>query len=517
MTQPARPLGFLDFCRVLGGEQPEPGQRAMCGVCFDGQEPEEYELGERIFGYRNGTPAAARDVIGLVAGGRGGKTKWSSRRMLHLGLTVDISALAPGEHGYVFLVAPKIDLASQALSYIKGDIARKPRLAAMCEVLADEVVIDRGGGKHVTIQTVAAGRGGAGLRGRSLLGALLDETAFFRDETTGVVNDRALYKAIAPRVIAGGQVIVQSTPWARTGLLYDLYRECYGRPGEALVAHAPTRLLRTDKKILSYVEREYARDPENARVEFGAEFGSATATQWLDPEALERAVLPAWEPNQPRPGDEIAAGGDLGFARNSSSLVVARRPPGGVVELLLVEERRPEPGKPLRPSEVCRAFAMQLRALGLRTLYADRHYAETAREHLDEAGLVLGDPPPPDEAWGLMRQLVRDGQIRLPRHPLLLAQLAGVQGKLQSGGAVSITLPKTPDGRHGDLAAACALAVWALHNRPLAVAAAAPSPGTPAWDADRLRRQEAAIEQRSVAAANRPWWETEGGSLDWAA
>ena len=384
--------------------------------------------------------------------------------MLHLACTVDLSRLAAGEHGYVFLVAPKLDLAGQALNYIKGAISKDKTLSSMADVTAERIVLRRRGGRLVTIQPVAASRGGAGQRGRSLLGALLDETAFFRDETTGAVNDAALFRALAPRVIEGGQVVIQSTPWARAGLLYDLWRENWGRPQSAVVAHAATGLLRTDEKILAYVAREYARDPENAKIEFGAEFGAASAATWLDPEALDRAVCgtgPAIEP-----GDLVGAGGDLGFARNSSGLVVAVQKPSGKIGLSYVREWRPVQGAPLRPSEVCGEVARYLQAAGARSLVADRHYQETIREALSESGLLLEEPPPPDEAWALVRELVRSGRLELPDHALLLAQLKAVRGRLASGGTVRIELPATPDGRHGDLAAAAALAIWAVVRRP---------------------------------------------------
>ena len=459
-------IGFLAFAERLG-YRPEAGQEAALRVLFQGEEPADVgPLAERIFGYARGTPPRARDVAELVWGARGGKSFWSSLRMLHLACTVPLDRLAPGEHGYAFLVAPKLELAEQPLNYLKGAIRRDRTLAGLCDVTAERIVLRRRGGRQVTIQPVAASRGGAGQRGRSLVGALLDETAFFRDETTGAVNDGAIFRALAPRVIEGGQLVVQSTPWARTGLLYDLWRENWGRPTGALVAHASTDLLRTDEKILSYVAREYERDPENAAIEFGAQFGAASATTWLDPEALDAAQ---GEPVPPAPGDLVGAGGDLGFARNSSALVVACQKPGGAIHLTLVEERRPTPGTPLRPSAVCAEFAQLLRLAGARSLVADRHYQETIREALSAADLLLEEPPSPDEAWALVRELLRSRRLVLPRHPLLLAQLKAVRGRLASGGAVRIDLPATPDGRHGDLAAAAALAIWAVVRRPHAL------------------------------------------------
>lgn len=498
-------IPFLPFAARLG-YTPEPGQEAALRVLFGGEEPGDVgPLAAHFFGYERGTPPRARDVAELVWGARGGKSFWGALRMLHLACTVRLDRLAPGEHGYVFLVAPKLELAEQPLNYIKGAIGRDKALASMADVTAERIVLRRKGGRMVTIQPVAASRGGAGQRGRSLVGALLDETAFFRDETTGAVNDAAIFRALAPRVIEGGQLIVQSTPWARVGLLHDLWRENWGRPQSALVAHAPTALLRSDEKILAYVAREYARDPENARIEFGAEFGAASATTWLDPDALEAAVGSA---GAVEPGDLVGAGGDLGFARNSSALVVARQGPDGRISLPLVQEWRPQPGAPLRPSEVCGQVAELLRGVGARSLVADRHYQETIRETLTAARLFLEEPPAPDEAWALVRDTLRSGRLVLPEHPLLLAQLKAVRGKLAPGGTVRIELPATPDGRHGDLAAAAALAIWAVVRRPHRL----PLPQAPE-DRERSERlarwREGRQRERELAEAG-TWSEEEG-------
>ena len=70
-----------------------------------------------------------------------------------------------------------------------------------------------------TLEALPATRGGSALRGRSLVGAVLDEAAFFRDEDYSV-NDAEIYRAVAPRILPEGQTIIASTPWAEgVGLL----------------------------------------------------------------------------------------------------------------------------------------------------------------------------------------------------------------------------------------------------------------------------------------------------------
>jgi hypothetical protein len=78
----------------------------------------------------------------------------------------------------------------------------------------DAFVVVREGGRRVAIECLPATRGGSAVRGRTLLSAVLSEASMFRDDSGYVVNDRAIYEAAAPRVVDGGLVVIESTPWA---------------------------------------------------------------------------------------------------------------------------------------------------------------------------------------------------------------------------------------------------------------------------------------------------------------
>jgi len=495
-------LRFLSWAARLGF-RPEPGQEAVLRVAFQGEEPADVgELAVRAFGFERGIPPRARDVVEFVWGARGGKTLWSALRMLHLALTVPVTKLAPGEFGFVFVIAPKLDLATQALDYIKGAIVQCEELLARSQLLADRVVITRSTGHRVAIQTVAASRGGTGQRGKSLLGALLDETAFFRDETTGAVNDVAIFRAIAPRVIEGGQVVVQSTPWARSGLLYDLWQENWGRPVGALVAHAPTALLRSDAKILAYVARERARDPENARIEFDAEFGSSAGGAFFSEDEVE-LLFSESAPTAIAPGDTVSAAVDLGFVRNAATLCVLSG--RGDASVVLLQEHLPSAGKPLVPSEVCRDFAKSLLEAGCSMAVADAHYRETLREHTDQVGVSLYESCGPAERFLALRTALRAGQVRMhPEHPLagrLRQQLRSIHARHTTGGQLAIHLPGGLDGSHGDLADVLARCVW---GRQRYGGTLRPEERHPAVDEelDML----AARERRITQEMNKPWY-----------
>src|SRR5207244_1305179 len=106
-----------------------------------------------------------------------------------------------------------------------------------------------------------------------------------------VVNDTDIFRAVAPRIVAGGMLIIASTPWAEEGLLYDLHASDLGNPTTAIVAHAPTLAMRTELRIKARVALEYARDPDSAEREYGAQFiASSGSGVMFDPALIDDAV-----------------------------------------------------------------------------------------------------------------------------------------------------------------------------------------------------------------------------------
>jgi hypothetical protein len=526
----ARALSFVDFCDKLLGVTLEPGQLVFCKVAYDHVDPcdlpdDQRAIARRIFGNVDRVPVDAHRVIASVIGGRAGKSYLATLRLLHLCCTVSLDGiLAAGQRAHAAIIAPDVDTAMEALVYFVGACNSCPKLAGTVSPKVTKTVIEDGkmvegfifrrplDGRHVEVAVRAVRNGGANVRGRWYVGALMDEACLFYDSSYKLSDD-AVYKAIKPRLVEGGQLMLSSTPWLDTGVLYTLWESEFGKPKTALVAHAPTLELRpTHAHTRKIVEAEYATDPDNARREFGAEFGTGSPADWLDKIAL-RGCVREEPPAPPQAGEDIAAGGDLAFTKNSSALVVVvRNPSTGRVRITRLEERRPQMGAPLKPSVVCREFASILAGDGLDEMVADRVYQETVREHLDEAGLMLGEPPDPDEAWALVKDLVRTGLLDLadatPTAKLLLRQLGAVKCRRVAKGRVVIVLEATRDGRHSDLAAALALAIWAAVHRGKRVTASRPAAGSAEAMAAFEERAEQLREQRVAREQGQAWWES---------
>lgn len=506
MARALAPVSFLRFCK-LAHVVLEPGQRVACKVAFDGIQPrdlvgEEREVCRKIFGDIEDVSADKRRTFVAVCGGRGGKSYiFGAVRMLHLAVTVDVSKLAPGQVGVALIMAPDTDLATEQLNYVKGLVESAGLSGSVVGENHRHVRLSRGDGKVVEVAVRAIGKGGKGGRARSLLGCCIDEANFLNTEGY-VVNDEDAYKAADPRIIAGGQMVVVSTPFVRAGLIYDLHRENQGKTTDAcLSAHAPTLVLRNDPDVVKQVERGYRRDPQNAEREFGAVFPAAGSALFFSEAEIERASEDDYDlPRAPRPGATLMAAGDIGLIHNSATLVIAAEYPDKTVELVDVVELVPGDA-PLALSAVCAAFAERMRPWGLDSIMADGYNREAAREYLTKAGIRIVDAPEgmggKEETYVDTRVKFREGRIRLPRHKRLLQQLGEVRVTHSLRGRLSVSSPQKPDGSHGDIAAAFVLAVWKKWGTKVVEE---PTHVLPLAERERVKRMESRLRAGRLVA-----------------
>lgn len=519
------PACFVDFLR-WGGVEPSAGQAELCRVAFDGAEPLDRALGERLFGPIDvaNLPMGCRDVVAAICGGRGGKSYVLVALRLVWGMLVrDLSPLAPGQRAYATIVAPNEKLRQEVVNYALGFCRNKPELRALMRLpkgtreddTPSEFGIWRADFERVvTFSAATATRGGYAVRGRWHTDLALDECAFFMDASYKI-NDEEIFKAGKPRVLPGGQTILATTPWAEAGLAYQTFRDNWGKPRDALVAHAPTLLLNDTPHIRQIVEAERRRDADNASREYDAKFMTGGTTIFFEGVTLDEMLTD--EPFAVQPGDVIGAGGDFAFRGDSSALLmVALR--GQTLHIFDGTEERPQKGQPLKPSQTVARF-VEVIAGRCGWVTADQHHRSSIEEHLQEHGLVYAPAPAtPAENYVRARQLLREGRVKVHKAHLpaelvsrLVQQLRETQGRPTSGGGMSIVHPRWAKGGHGDLADAFTLAIWQVCGD--AIAAPEPEMGTKDWEAwKREQRQRRMQEQRESPAdrGRRAFWRKAG-------
>lgn len=464
---------FLQFVGSLGVRL-TLGQRTLARVAFDGVDPchlegDERAMAERLLGPVDTFPPSARLVLTIVKGARiGGSYVFGGLYSLWRAFVADLSTLAPGEQAVALIVAPDLRLARQVLRYALGAAEGAPAIARLIESKStDAFTLRRPDGHVVTIECLPATRGGSAVRGRSLVSAVLSEAAFFRD-SSAVVNDLDVFRAVMPRVMPGGLTVLESTPWAEAGLLYDEHSRNFGTPRSSIAAHAPTLLMRDDERTAQIVANERERDPDNAEREFDAQFLGGGSGLFFGPELLG----PALDRNLPLitrapHGATMAIGGDIGLVTDATAFCAVANQ-GGELTVCDALELRPSKGAPLKLSHAIATGCEFAARYGQRELHVDHHELVAAREHLPpgyDLRPIKGGQDAKTGRFLRVRDAFRQGLIRIPQPLIRLSnQLSLVVAKPKPGGGTSIFLPRRA-GTHLDLASAFILAADAVIER----------------------------------------------------
>jgi hypothetical protein len=467
---------FVRFCvEVLHLDLTSP-VRVLVAVCIDGVQPgalegEDREVARTLFGDVEEIDPRLRRILVWRLGRASGKTTIAAALLLYVAWTSDLSRSGRGQVPAGFIVSPTRTLA-KICQNIARELARSSELEPFVESdTTSGFLLRRPDRRLVEIASVAASKGGANLRGRDVVVLVLDESEFFASNEDGgadgySVTDKDQISAVMPRLI--GHVVCISTPWPTDNVTAEYFDRNHGRPTDAVAALGTSMFMRPTEQLAEDITREMERDEENALREYECVAGARGGSRLFDLESIRAAI------NEDRPlvirappGAHVGAGGDLAFERDSSAIAVCSRIASGEVELLEFDEVRPARGAPLSPGYVVRdRFAPVMRRHGVRTLWADAHYRQSAIEHLIASNLVFADAPPGSQGkydvYLHTRGLLRAGQLRLPNAPKLIAQLRAVTATPLPQKGTKITSPRRAGSGHGDIVSALTLSCWAL-------------------------------------------------------
>ena len=223
----------------------------------------------------------------IIAGRRGGKDSIASAIVTHFAAFGDYRGLLrPGERALCMLLACDRDQAKIVLEYSRAYFERIEMLGAMVTSHpAGGLELDNGAEIAIHTNSFRA------VRGRTIACVVLDEVAYWRDESSAT-PDKETYNAVLPGLatLPGSMLIGISTPYRRSGLLFEKWRRHYGRDGDVLVIKAPSTALNPtlDQAL---IDRALDEDPEAAGAEWLAEFRSDLA-DFVDRAVVEAAVIP---------------------------------------------------------------------------------------------------------------------------------------------------------------------------------------------------------------------------------
>jgi hypothetical protein len=482
---------------------------------------------ERHFGCeRSAIGLAVPVLVVVVAGVRGGKSLLAACAAVKGCLASDLSKLKVHEIARFAIVAPTTDNATATFRLLVGNVMASPKLKRLVvgEPSSDTLVMRRPDGHVVEIVVVAASRGAVTLRSRWLVGFVLDEVALFGSEPTGaVVNAEELLRAAETRLVPAAQGWLISSPFGPQGLLYELYRDHFGKPGRVLVVHAPTRALNPTFPAET-VEAIRARQPDVAAREYDAAWIDAE-TAFYNGQSIDRAtregplVIPFED------GHEYACVIDPGFRSNAWTMALATQrmtEKGLGRSVVLAKEWQGSKVAPLRPREVFTEIANDLRPYGVTLVWSDQASGDALRDVAEGVGLTLvvesSTQASKLETYSNLATLLETEGVDLPPVPRVKQDLLGVRKRVGRHG-VSVDLMRTPDGRHSDFAPSVAGAIAKATTAPT-IAKPPPVIGSPEWiEREQDRRRGALIERQEKAERYARWFGSDmnyrGRSASW--
>ena len=454
---PAISLGQRAVCRLIQGEPPEGDAQAA--------------LYARLLGRPWGDDLARVFPRVVIRAGRGAsKSLMGEWFAVFHALTGDVSGLAPGELGHVLVVGPRKLSTKAVMGFVRGACESVPSLRAdlLGEPMAESVRFRRGS----EIEARAADKGGLSMRSVPVLAAVLDEANFFRDEATGVVNDKDIVEAAEARLVPGGQILLISSSWVETGLFFDVYDREIGKSREALVLNVdhpsllnpawrlPPGLVEGSTAYRREVLGEWVRDSSDS---LATRDQVAACMIGRDAEDLPPEPRRDYRDALDLAGSGHRTGYAIGHVAHAGLVAEA----GGVAPRFVVDALRGwTPTMPVEERfEAIRALRATYRVA--RSCAGDQFSFSAAQAVGRLVGVPLrqdtGKRPAQADA---MAMLLREGRVSLPRSARLRAQFPAISLRRASGGGLSLVLPtQDAEGGHFDEAVAVMLLCAVLAPR----------------------------------------------------
>jgi hypothetical protein len=429
--------------------------------------------------------------IGLFSGVRTGKSLTAAALALRATQTIDVSRLSPGDLPRVSVISISTDKAHAVYEHIVGTIRERPVLRNLCvdDPRADSLLMRHPSGRPVEIKVVAGARAGGAVVSRWSAGVILDECPRMVGEEDGVVNMDEVVRGSIPRLLPGAQLVMLGSPWAPWGPAYQVVQEHFGKPSASVVIFwCGAQLLNPVWWTPERCEDIRRTDPVAYTTDVEARFHESVASNALPPDLVDSCA--EHDVLEPEAGMHYVAAIDPATRGNAWALVIGHRDRMGRVVIDLCREWQGSGRTPLSPRATLAEIAAACRPYGQTTIHGDQWSIDANRDIASEYGLGIAEHmvsavDKVDAVKSLLGWLV-DRAVVLPKG-VLCADLKRLKRKVTQQGA-TIDLPKTPDGRHCDSAAALLVLLRAGLQDPEPEMAV--KPGDPSYHAWRMEQDE---------------------------
>jgi hypothetical protein len=430
---------------------------------------EEQALALKLTG-RTVLPTTAPREVYVGAGRRSGKSRFGSVVATWLA-AAEYPQLAAGETAIVAHIAPDKRQAEIDLSYARG-IVKDSRL------LSAELIGDTADGlefAHRTRLEVATASYRT-VRGRTLAGGIVDESAFLRADDSAL-PDKELVRALRPGLLTlHGLLLVISSPHRKVGILYDAHRKFYANDTatRGLYIQASSRDLNPgiDEQDIADAMED---DPAAALSEYGGHF-RADLQGFLDDATVDAAIVPGRR-MLPRSHKcrHFAFADPSGGRGDSFTLAIAHLEPApdgkqrGRVLLDVLQAVAP----PFDTETTVVSMAETLKSYGLREVQGDQYAGEWVPAAFQRYGITYkASELTRSEIYLEVLPLFSQGRVELLDLPVLRTQLLLLERRTRAGGRDSVDHPRGAHDDHAN-AAAGALHLAGARKPPMKISDAA--------------------------------------------
>jgi hypothetical protein len=363
-----------------------------------------------------------------VVGRRGGKDSVASVIAAHsAALFNEGHRLRPGERALVMCLATDRDQSKIVLGYTRSYFTD-------VELLKGMVQRETASGFELTnsVDVAISTNNFRAVRGRPVLCAILDETAFWLDENSANPDEEVM-AALKPALasLPNSMVIGISSPYRKKGLLYNKFKKHFGQDGDVLVIRAATRQLNPTIPQ-EIVDEAIEEDAAKARAEWLAEFRDDIGG-WLARELIEQAVdrgLTVRPPATHRRVNYTSFCDPSGGARDSFTCAIAHQENSIAVLDALLEIKAP-----FNSTSATQQVTDFLKTYGLRSTKGDKYAAGWVVDGFAQFGIKYEHSERDRSAIYLdALPLFTSGRVRLLDNKRMVSQFASLERRTHPSG-----------------------------------------------------------------------------------
>jgi hypothetical protein len=408
---------------------------------------DELAIFQRVTGRTQAPPSRVEEAA-FVVGRRGGKDRASSVLATYLAALVDWSSvLVKGERGLVLCIGPDQRQAMIQRNYIEGAFEASPVMASLISSrTADTIELSN----RISVEVRAASF--RRLRGVTCVAVIATEAAFWQTDEGSGNPDTEILNAVRPSLATThGPLIIITSPYARKGEMWDIYRRHYRPQGDPLILVAQGASRDFNPTLSeSVVQRALERDHAAGSAEYLAQF-RVDIESFVAREVVEAATVPGRRELPPNTGPSYVAFVDpSGGSSDSMTLAIGHSDKDGRGVLDAIREVRP----PFSPEQTVETFAALLKSYGILRIGGDKYAGEWPREQFRKHGITYeSSERTKSQLYGELLPLLNSGRVELLDHARLAAQLCNLERRTTRGGRDSID--HAPGG-HDDVANAVA-------------------------------------------------------------